>query len=205
VCASLYEGNGKAKIALLCKLDYELKLYRRALESYIETEMREHKADLPAGYFSGAAEESKAPNPYLAMIVDLGQADNPIQQFFARNAGSKKIIGLYEIVLLFQGCLYDKGKNATQRLGMFKKTFIDQHKKLTAIGSESVDHTTTIFLGNIVTILNSNRALFTPPAVSSQWRIGMFAQSMAYYIPRRRSAPAVASTAVPSPQVTAKL
>ncbi len=171
LCLSMCEHKIE-KIDLLCTLDYEFKLFRMTLEAFIQSKMREHKTE-----FSG----SHVGNPYLKMFADLKDEEK-------QDAATKKIMALYEIVMLLQSCLYAKGKNSIERLELFRKTYHEKYDFLKEeIGKENIDNTTKIFLENMQGILNANKQHFLLPSPPvSGWRSRLFGQVTPCYLPNRK-------------------
>ncbi len=183
ICSSLYEDKGEKHIDMCCLLDCELKLFKMTLESFIEDAMRHDKANFPEEYFSNK-------NPCMKLLVDFGDATNPIHRVVTKNECIKKVLAQYELALLFQAILYDIGKNAAQRLEVFLKVYMSQNHKLREkVGNESIDNTTKIFLENISVILNARKTYYSLP--SGNWRFTLFSQALACYLMPRQRAPEV--------------
>lgn len=181
VFASLFEGNGKAQIFFLCELDYEIKLYKKALEAFIEIETTKTKT-IDSILLEHPWSE-KTVKYYLSMKGDSEQKENLIQKLMKENQTFQHLFNLYETALAFKGALYDTGKNASQRMEMMSRIFSDQQKKLSTIGDVAVDSTTQIFIANMQTILNKNKMLSFTASKQSKWRVTVFAEKALSYIP----------------------
>jgi hypothetical protein len=181
VCSLVSNHKEEKHIDMCCLLDFELKLFKMILESFIDDSVRHDKENFPEEY-------SSTINPSLKMLVDLGDVKHPIHCVIAKKEGVKKILAQYELALLFQGVLYDKGKNAEQRLDAFLKVYMSQsHKLREKSGNESIDNTTKIFLENISVILNARKAYYLLP--SGNWRFNLFSQVLACSLTPKPKAP----------------
>lgn len=183
VFASLFEGNSKTTIFCLCELDYEIKLYKKALEAFIEIETT--KTKIIDSTFLETSLGEKTVKYYLSMKGDSEQKENPIRKMIEDNPTIQHLLNLYETALVFKGALYDTGKNASQRMEMISQIFSDQQKKLGTIGDVAVDSTTQIFIANMQTIISKNKMLSFTTGKQNRWRLTVFAEKALSYIPIR--------------------
>ncbi|MEO8401994.1 MAG: hypothetical protein ABI597_09420 [Gammaproteobacteria bacterium] len=90
-----------------------------------------------------------------------------------RPAVEKQMQDINDKILLLQKCLYNKEKNATERLVAFKSFFLAQCLKLDDVADEAVKLTTQIFLQNVGKIVLQNKNLFILPE-RGDWRFSIF-------------------------------